>query len=150
MRLRFPSVLALAVACALASGAAAAAEKPVAKSASKSPDAVQQALLNQLAEAQKWLGEQVWHIKAEVEALPSQIAEVKDGHTATQEQIDKLRDEVKGLYVEISDVKERIESLKEDVGGVDSNVYRFRTYAGFFLALVLIMVAFMFVATLRR
>jgi peptidoglycan hydrolase CwlO-like protein len=115
--------------------------------AAPSPD---QATLKQMTEAQKWLSEEVWKIKEQVEALPSVIAEAKEGHTATQEEVGKLRDEVKGLYVELSTVKQQIEALKGDIGSVNTNVSGFRTYSGFFLALMLLMVAVMFVMTIRR
>ncbi|MGH7894175.1 MAG: hypothetical protein ACREQL_05855 [Candidatus Binatia bacterium] len=139
-------VAAVVLAIALAGGASA--RQPDAKAVDTGSR--QQALLNQMAEAQKWLGEQVWHVKEQVEALPGVIAEAKEGHTATQEEVGKLRDEVKGLYVELSSVKQQIEVLKGDIGGVNTNVSGFRTYSGFFLALMLLMVAVIFVMTIRR
>jgi chromosome segregation ATPase len=107
-------------------------------------------LLNQMAEAQKWVGEELWKVKEKVEALPATIADTKEGDAATLEEVQKLRDEVKGLYVEISDVKEKIESLRADIDGVNTNVSGFRTYSGFFLALMLLMVAIVLVMTIRR
>ncbi|HXJ32953.1 MAG TPA: hypothetical protein VMS22_02855 [Candidatus Eisenbacteria bacterium] len=141
---RFAAALVLAIAMAGGAGAKPAATKPAEMTSS------QQSLQNQMAEAQKWLGEQVWHIKEEVDALPGIIAEAKEGHTATQEEVGKLRDEVKGLYVELSSVKQQIEGLKGDIGSVDTNVYRFRAYSGFFLALMLLMVFVILVMTVRR
>lgn len=140
---RFVSILALS--SILATSAVAAP-----KAVPKAPDAAQQALLNQMAEAQKWMGEQLWHVKEQVEALPGIINETKEGDAAVLEEIVKLRDEVKGLYVEISGVKQQIDGLKEEIGGVNSNVSGFRRYAGFFLALMLLMVAVIFVMTIRR
>ena len=118
--------------------------------ATPTPGVDQQATLKQMTEAQKWMGEEIWKIKEQVEALPGIIAEAKEGHTATQEEVGKLRDEVKGLYVELSTVKQQIEALKGDIGSVNTNVSGFRTYSGFFLALMLLMVAVMFVMTIRR
>lgn len=112
--------------------------------------AIDQQAIKQMTDAQKWLGEEVWKIKEQVEALPGVINEAKEGHTETQEEVGKLRDEVKGLYVELSTVKQQIEALKGDIGSVNTNVSGFRTYSGFFLALMLLMVAVMFVMTIRR
>ena len=109
-----------------------------------------QATIKQMAEAQKWQGEQLWHVKEQVEALPGIIAEAKEGHTATQEEVGKLRDEVKGLYVDISTVKQQIDALKGDIDAVNGNVSGFRTYSGFFLALMILMVFVILAMTIRR
>lgn len=146
MQLR-PALVVPALLVALAVGDAAGRD-PAAKGTASGT--AQQATLNQMAEFQKWSGEQLWHIREQVEALPRLLDEVKDGNAATQEEIARLREDVKGLYVEISDAKERVEGLKDDIAGVDANVYRSRTYAGFFLALMLLMVALIFVMTIRR
>ena len=110
----------------------------------------QRALLNQMAEAQKWAGEQLWHVKEQVEALPGIIAEAKEGHTATQEEVGKLRDEVKGLYVETSSLRQQLEELKTDIGGVNANVSGFRTFSGFFIAVMILLLAVIFIMTIRR
>lgn len=140
----------LVVALVLLSAAGAGAQRaqPAPKPAAGS--AQTDAFLRQMGDAQKWMGEELWRIKEKVEALPSVIAESKEGTAALGEDVDKLRDEVKGLYVEISSVKEQIAELKEDVAGVNANVSAFRTYAGFFLALVLLMVITIFVTTVIR
>ena len=134
----------MAISAALAGPLAAKDPAP------KPPDGRQEALLGQLVEHQKWVGEELWKVKEKVEALPSIIAESKEGDAATLEEVGKLRDEVKGLYLELSDVKEKIESLRTDIGAVNTNVSAFRTYAGFFLALMLLMVAIVLVLTIRR
>jgi septal ring factor EnvC (AmiA/AmiB activator) len=103
-----------------------------------------------MGDAQKWMGEEIWKIKEKVEELPSIIAESKDDQVATQEELDKLRDEVKGLYVEISGVKQDIEALKTDIAGVNANLTSFRSFSGLFLASVLIMVAVSTVMTVLR
>ena len=139
-------VLALALVLTTARGPLAAPAKPAAEPAAP----LQNSLLNQIAEVEKWQGEQIWHIKEQVEALPGLIDEAKEGHTATQEEVGKLRDEVKGLYVELSSVRQQIDGLKDEIGGVNTNVSGFRTYAGFFLALMLLMVAIIFFTTIRR
>jgi hypothetical protein len=137
-------VAVLAISAALAGPLAAKEPAP------KPADGRQDALLGQLVEHQKWVGEELWKVKEQVETLPSIIAEAKEGDAATLEAVGKLRDEVKGLYLELSDVKEKIESLRTDIGAVNTNVSAFRTYAGFFLALMLLMVAIVLVLTIRR
>jgi chromosome segregation ATPase len=78
-------------------------------------------------------------VKEKLDELPGVIAEAKEGDTATQEELGKMREEVKGLYVELSTVKQQIEDLKEDVDGVNSNLSAFRTSSGLFLAVVVLM-----------
>jgi peptidoglycan hydrolase CwlO-like protein len=134
------------VLCVALTGMAAAAPKVAPRPA----DDATQSFLRQMGEAQKWLGEEVWTMKQQVEALPGLVAEAKEGHATTQEEIEKLRDEVKGLYVEISSVKQQIVAMKGNIDGVNANVSGFRTFSGFFLALMIIMVAIIFVMTIRR
>jgi hypothetical protein len=119
--------------------------KPEAKPAPKpaaapANDRETEAFLRQMGDAQKWMGEEIWKLQRNVEALPAAIAEVKEGHTTTQEEVDKLREEVKGLYVELSTVKSQIEDVKEDIKGVNGNLSAFRTSSGLFLAFVVLMV----------
>ena len=109
-----------------------------------------EAFLRQMGDAQKWMGEEVWKIADKVDALPEVIAECKEGQTATQEQIDKLRDEVKGLYVEISGVKQQFDEMKTEIDGVNANVTSFRNSSGVFLALVLVMAFISTVLTVLR
>ena len=142
------AVTLVAVALVAVLAGAVDARQPAAKPADAGSG--QQSLLNQMAEAQKWQGEQLWHLKEKVDALPGIIAEAKEGHTETQEEVGKLRDEVKGLYVEISTVKQQIDALKGDIGSVDTNVSGFRRYSGFFLALMLLMVGVIFFMSIRR
>src|SRR5262245_43282054 len=96
----------------------------------------QRSLLNQLAEAQKWAGEQLWQVKEGMDAVPGMINELKDTSTARQEEVQKLREEVKGLYVETSSLRQQLEELRTDIGGVDANVSGFRTFSGFFIAVM--------------
>ena len=127
---------------------AAPAPKPA---ASPPPDNKEtEAFLRQMGDAQKWMGEEVWKIADKVEALPEVIAECKEGQTATQEQIDKLRDEVKGLYVEISGVKQQFDEMKTEIDGVNANVTSFRNSSGVFLALVLVMAFISTILTVLR
>ena len=142
-------LLAAAFVLALAGGThAAPAPKPA---ATPPPDNKQtEAFLRQMGDAQKWMGEEVWKIKDRVEALPDVIAECKEGQAATQEQIDKLRDEVKGLYVEISGVKQQFDEMKTEIDGVNANVTSFRNSSGVFLALVLVMAFISTVLTVLR
>jgi hypothetical protein len=99
-----------------------------------------QAFLKQMGEAQKWMGEEIWKVKDELDQLPGVIAEAKEGDAATQEELGKMREEVKGLYVELSTAKQQIADLKDDVAGVNSNISAFRTSGGIFLAAVVLMV----------
>ena len=57
---------------------------------------------------------------------------------------------IKGLYVESSSVKQQIDALKDDVAGVNSNVSAFRTFSGFFIATMILLLAVIFVLTIRR
>lgn len=107
-------------------------------------------LLRQLADAQKWAGEQVWHVKEAVDALPGKFAEIQDGHADLHDDVDKLREEVKGLYVELSSLRQQLEAIRGDVGGVDSNVSAFRTFSGFFIAAMILLLAVIAVMTIRR
>ena len=142
-------LLAAAFVLVLAGVAGAA---PAAKPAAPPPpdNKETEAFLRQMGDAQKWMGEEVWKIKDKVEALPDVIAECKEGQTATQEQIDKLRDEVKGLYVEISGVKQQFDEMKTEIDGVNANVTSFRNSSGLFLALVLVMAFITTVLTVLR
>jgi peptidoglycan hydrolase CwlO-like protein len=99
-----------------------------------------EAFLKQMGEAQKWMGEEIWKVKEKLDELPGVIAEAKEGDTATQEELAKMREEVKGLYVELSTLKQQIEDVKEDVASVNSNLSAFRTSSGLFLAFVVLMV----------
>jgi predicted RNase H-like nuclease (RuvC/YqgF family) len=126
------------------------ARPPAARPAPPSLSAEDRALLHQLAEAQRGLGEQMQELKDRVEALQGEVATEKDEQNGTAQEVKALRDEVKGLYVESSTVKERIDALKEDIAGVDSNVSGFRTYSGFFIAVMILLLAVIFVLTIRR
>ena len=141
-------LLAAAFMLVLAGGAGAAPPKP----APPPPDTSKEteAFLLQLGDSQKWMGEELWRIKEKVEALPGIIAENQDGQAAAQEEMDKLRDEVKGLYVEISGVKQQFEELQQNIGDVNANVTSFRNSSGVFLALVLLMAFISTVITVLR
>jgi septal ring factor EnvC (AmiA/AmiB activator) len=143
---------AAAVMLVLAGGAGAAPPKAVPpKAAAPANDSKEtEAFLRQMGDAQKWMGEELWRVKEKVEALPGLIAQCEEDNAAAQEQIDKLRDEVKGLYVELSGVKERFDELKQDIAGVNDNVTSFRNSSGVFLALVLVMAFISTVMTVLR
>ncbi len=133
---------------------AGAARKPkpaAAKPAPPAPDLSElETLLRQLADAQKWAGEQIWHVKESVDALPEKFSEIQDGHTDLHDDVGKLREEVKGLYVELSSLRQQLEAVRGDVGGVDSNVSAFRTFSGFFIAAMILLLAVIAVMTIRR
>jgi septal ring factor EnvC (AmiA/AmiB activator) len=117
----------------LATSAAFAQQPPAVR---KSAADEQRSLLNQLAEAQKWSGEQLWHMK--------------DANDAREDEVQKLRDEVKGLYVETSSLRQQLDELKSDIGGVNANVSGFRTFSGFFIAVMILLLAVIFLMTIRR
>src|SRR5262245_63681559 len=102
----------------VASAAGAQKAAPVVRSTAVDE---QRALLNQLAEAQKWAGEQLWHVKEGIDAFPGLVNELKDASAARQEEVQKLRDEVKGLYVETSSLRQQLDDLKSDISGVNAN-----------------------------
>jgi chromosome segregation ATPase len=110
----------------------------------------QRALLNQLAEAQKWAGEQLWHVKEGIDGLPDLINGLKDANAARDEEVQKMREEVKGLYVETSSLRQQLDELKADIGGVNANVSGFRTFSGFFIAVMILLLAVIFIMTIRR
>ena len=115
-----------------------------------SPSTQTDALLRQLAEAQRSLGEQMQELREAVDGLRNDIAQRKDEDDGLDQDVKALRDEVKGLYVEDSTLKQQIDSLREDVDGVNSNVSAFRTFSGFFLAVMILLLAVIFVLTIRR
>jgi septal ring factor EnvC (AmiA/AmiB activator) len=109
-----------------------------------------QALLRQMAEAQKWVGEQTWHIRDGIERLHAEMAEERDRDTALDGEVKALREEVKGLYVENSTLKQELEALKEDIAGVNSNISSFRTISGLFIAVMILLLGGLFLVTSRR
>jgi peptidoglycan hydrolase CwlO-like protein len=131
----------------LVSGVAAAQSTAAAR---RSAADEQKALLNQLAEAQKWAGEQLWHVKEQIDSVPNMINELKDDNAARDANVQKLRDEVKGLYVETSSLRQQLDELKADIGGVNANVSGFRTFSGFFIAVMILLLAVIFIMTIRR
>jgi TolA-binding protein len=114
------------------------------------PASEDRALLRQLADAQRTLGEQIQAVKERVESLHAELASQHDADSGLEQEVKAMRDEVKGLYVESSTVKQQIDALKEDVSGVNSNVSGFRTFSGFFIAVMILLLAVIFVLTIRR
>ena len=108
------------------------------------------AFLLQLAEAQRALSEQLEQLKERIDWLYYEVTLRRDEHTGIDQEVKAMRDEVKGLYVESSTVKQAIDALKEDVGGVNSNVSAFRTFSGLFIALMILLLAVIFAMTIRR
>lgn len=154
-RALLPIVLA---ACLLAASAGTADAQPARRAAAPAKSTATAApasdetrsLLNQMADHQKWVGEQVWNIKEGVDAVPGLVADLKDQVTATQEQVDKARAEVKGLYVELSSLRQQLTQLKDDLASVNDNVSGFRTFAGFFIAAMLLLLVVIFAMVVRR
>ncbi len=146
------TVLIAALVCLLV-GAAHAQQKAGASAAAANATAARAAtddLLRQLAEAQKWAGEQLWHVKEGIDAVPGLVSELKDQNSARDEEVQKLREEVKGLYVETSSLRQQLDELKGDIGGVNANVSAFRTFSGFFIAVMILLLAVIFVMSIRR
>jgi len=106
--------------------------------------------LKQLADAQRGLGEQIQQLKEAVDAIRAEQATRHDEQLATDQEVKALRDEVKGLYVESSNTKQMIDALKDDVAAVNSNVSGFRTFSGFFLAAMILMLFLVLVLSIRR
>jgi septal ring factor EnvC (AmiA/AmiB activator) len=130
--------------------APATARRHVAPKPQASMSDEDRALLRQLSDAQRALGEQLQNVRDRVDAVQNQLSSSRDQDQAAEQEVKGLRDEVKGLYVELSGVKQQIDGLKEDVGGVNSNVSAFRTFSGFFIALMILLLAVIFVLTIRR
>lgn len=108
------------------------------------------ALLHQLAEAQRALGDQLQQIRERVDTIHDMLAAAEDARATLDEEVKAMRDEVKGLYWESSQVKQQIDALKEDLAGVNGNVSNFRTLSGFFIAVMILLLAVIFVLTIRR
>jgi septal ring factor EnvC (AmiA/AmiB activator) len=136
-------------ACLLALVTPAAAAPPGLAPASRQT-ADDRALLRQLADAQRGLGEEMSDLQSRVEALRETLAEREDKDDALAEQLKALRDEVKGLYVETNEVKQQIAAVKDDVGAVDANLAAFRTFAGFVIAVMILLLAVVFALSIRR
>ena len=119
-------------------------------SASSKASPEDRAFLLQLAEAQRALNEQLEQLKERIDWLYYEVTLRRDEHTGIDQEVKAMRDEVKGLYVESSTVKQAIDALKEDVGGVNSNVSAFRTFSGLFIALMILLLAVIFAMTIRR
>ena len=107
-------------------------------------------LLYQLADAQRSLGEQIQQLKDRLETMHGELATGEDKDSALEQEIKAARDEIKGLYVESSSVKQQIDALKDDIASVNSNVSGFRTFSGFFIATMILLLAVIFVLTIRR
>jgi hypothetical protein len=134
-------------------GSALAAEPvptPATAAARRSPADELRPLLNQMVEAQKWESEQIWHIRRGIDAVPDLVNELKEADASRQSEVDKLRDEVKGLYVETSSLRQQLDELKTEISGVNDNVSGFRTFGGFFIAVMILLLSIVFVMTVRR
>jgi septal ring factor EnvC (AmiA/AmiB activator) len=121
-----------------------------ARRAVTSQAAQDRAFLRQLADAQRALGEQMQQLRERIDAVHGELATRKDEQSTLAEEVKAMREEVKGLYWESSTVKQQIDALKEDLGGVNANVSGFRTYSGFFIAVMILLLTVIFVLTIRR
>ena len=89
-------------------------------------------------------------LREAIDAVHGDLAQRADQADGIDLDVKALRDEVKGLYVENSTLKQQMDSLAEDVGGVNSNVSAFRTFSGFFLGVMILLLTVIFVLTIRR
>jgi chromosome segregation ATPase len=129
----------------------AGGQETAARVAARTPQADEgRALLHQISEAQRALGDQLQQMRERLDAIQQDLATANDARTALDEEVKAMRDEVKGLYWESSQVKQQIDALKEDLAGVNSNVSNFRTFSGFFIAAMILLLAVIFVMTIRR
>jgi chromosome segregation ATPase len=117
---------------------------------SRPASAASDAVLRQIVEAQRGLGDEMMQLKERFDWLHGELAKQGDEQTAAAEEVKALRDEVKGLYVESSTLKQQIDALKEDVAGVNSNVSAFRQFSGFFIALMLVALVLILALSIRR
>jgi septal ring factor EnvC (AmiA/AmiB activator) len=150
-------VLAAGLALALAGGATGQEEQPAKPrgtapraAAAKPPSVDIAAFLKQLAEAQRGLSDQMQQQKERMDWFHGELTAQQDRIAAVEQELKAMRDEVKGLYVESSAVKQAIDALKEDIASVNSNVSGFRTYSGFFIAVMILLLAVIFVLSIRR
>ena len=149
-------VLAAGLALALAGGATGQEEEPAkprgaaARAAPAKPSVDIAAFLKQLSEAQRSLSEQMQQQKERMDWFHGELTAQQDRLAAIEQELKAMRDEVKGLYVESSAVKQAIDGVKEDIGSVNSNVSGFRTYSGFFIAVMILLLAVIFVLSIRR
>jgi uncharacterized coiled-coil DUF342 family protein len=93
---------------------------------------------------------QIWAIKQELDALPVRVSELTDAAAAHEAEVQKLRDEMKGPYVETSDLRQKLDELRGEIADVDSNVSGFRTFSGFFIAVMSLLLAVILIVTTRR
>jgi hypothetical protein len=108
------------------------------------------ALLRQIAEAQRALGDQLQNVQERLDAVQSDAAARADQLTGVEQEVKALREEVKGLYVESSTLKQQMDGLKEDFGAFDSRLEAFRFFAGFFMAAMAIALFVIFMLAARR
>ena len=150
-----PGKLLLLLVLALAP-AVAAQDKDAAGRAASRPGAAskqvdeERALLYQVSEAQRGVGEQLQDLQTKVENLTNDLAAARDRSDALEEEVKAMREEVKGLYWESSQVKQQIDGVKEDIGGVDSNLAGFRAAAGIFIAVMILLLLLIAGLTVRR
>jgi hypothetical protein len=114
------------------------------------PSAEDRAFLLQLGEAQQALSEQLEQLKERIDWLYYEVTLRRDEHNGIDQEVKAMRDEVKGLYVESSTVKQAIDGVKDDIASVNGNVSGFRTYSGFFIAVMILLLAVIFVLSIRR
>jgi predicted RNase H-like nuclease (RuvC/YqgF family) len=131
-------------------GARRARPPAAARPAPSRQAAEDRAFLTQLGEAQRALGDQMQQLRERLDWLYYEVTLRRDEHAALEHEVKAMRDEVKGLYVENSSLRQQIDSLREDVAAVDANVSGFRTFSGFFIAAMILLLAVIFVLTIRR
>ena len=143
-------LLALGLVLAVAAVTNAQDKPATPKSAAAKQADEDRALLYQLSEAQRGVGEQLQDLQNKVENLTNDLAEARDNNEALENEVKAMREEVKGLYWESSQVKQQIDGVKEDIGGVDSNLTGFRAAAGIFIAVMILLLLLIAGLTVRR
>lgn len=142
------------LACLVLAGAAGAQDEEArpraARVAAAKPATDNAAFFRQLAEAQRGLSDQMQQLKDRMDWFHGELTAQQDRLAAVEQEVKGMRDEVKGLYVESSTVKQAIDGVKDDIASVNANVSGFRTYSGFFIAVMILLLAVIFVLSIRR
>jgi chromosome segregation ATPase len=147
-------ILVLAASCALATASGVRAEtrhaapRPAEQAAKQ--EAEDRALLYQIAEAQRGVGEQMQQLQERMDELHGELARYQDQVSGLTDELKATREEVKGLYVENTTLKEQIDAAKDAIESVDANVSGFRTISGFFIAAMILLLVAIFARTVWR
>jgi hypothetical protein len=150
-RSRQTTLLRAAVALMLLScmAAAAPAPKTEAKAKKESPAEILPAI-DQIVEAQRALAAGLSQLRDQLNETQRAVSELRDAtrdqHDATQPVVEQIRDQVEGmrkevwgLYVESSGLKSDIAQTDKQVDGLDQSLGSFRLSAGIVVAVVIVL-----------